>query len=219
MNTNSKAKRILCYGDSNTWGWIPSSAGLERFSVDERWTGILQNLLGNDYEIIEEGLGGRTTAFEDPRSDFPERNGARTLPVILESHLPLNLVILMLGTTDTKEMLNLSTEDTTEGMRKLIRTAKNCKVLKGSLAPKILVVVPPIIKEGTELTLKLFKGGSAKGYGLIEAYGKLAEDEKVFYLNPSQEIEVDEKEGIHLDVENHKKLAKIIYKAIIKCIT
>jgi lysophospholipase L1-like esterase len=214
MNTNSKAKRILCYGDSNTWGWVPSGMGMKRHSIKERWTGILQKLLGENYEIIEEGLAGRTTMFDDPRPEFPERNALKTLPIILETHLPLDLVILMLGTNDTKEMFKLSTEKITKGIQKLVRTIKAHKILEGTSAPKILIVVPPIIDETTDFASNLFKGGYKKTKDLVVSYKKLAENEDVLYINPNTEIKVDEEEGIHIDITNHKKLAELIYEAM-----
>lgn len=214
MNTNDKAKRILCYGDSNTWGWVPSGMGMERYPIDKRWPGILQNLLDDGYEVIEEGLGGRTTMFDDPRPEMPGRNGLATLPIILESHLPLDLVILMLGTTDTKEIMNLTSEQTTEGMRNLVRAVKNYKVLDGVSAPQILIVVPVIVKEEADFASKLFKGGTKKGNELIESYKKLAEDENVLFLDPTKVIEADTEEGVHIDADNHRKLAELIHEKI-----
>lgn len=214
MNTKEKSKRILCYGDSNTWGWVPASMGSERYPIHKRWTGILQTLLGNDFEIIEEGLGGRTTMFDDPRQEFPQRNGLETLPIVLESHLPLDYVILMLGTTDTKQMMGLTSLEITDGMRKLITTVKNFKKIKGGSTPKILVVVPPIVLETTEFASKLFTGGTKKATELVDNYKQLCEAENVFYLNPTDEIKVDKNEGVHIDTENHQKLANLIYQKI-----
>jgi len=214
MNTNDKVKRILCYGDSNTWGRVPSSMGMERYPIHNRWPGILQELLGDTYEIIEEWLWGRTTMFDDPRPEFPERNGTKTLPILLESHLPLDLVIIMLGTTDTKAMMNLSSEKTTEGMQKLIQIIKNYKVLKWTTLPQILIVVPPIVNEKWAIASQLFTGGSKKWHELIESYKTLAERENILYLDPTTEVQVDENEGIHIDSENHMKLAKMIYEIV-----
>ncbi len=184
MNINSRAKRILCYGDSNTWGWVPASMGKDRFLVDKRWTGRLQKLLGADFEIIEEGLGGRTTMFADPRPEFPERNGLVTLPIILETHLPLDLVILMLGTTDTKEMMNLSVQEIGLGMSNLVKAVKDSKLLNNQKTPAVLVVVPPVVKEDAEFAAKLFKGGNTKGMALADTYQEVAKNEEVYYLNP-----------------------------------
>lgn len=215
MDTNNKAKRILCYGDSNTRGRVPSSMWTERYQSTIRRTGALQNLLGDDYEIIEEWLWARTTMFDDPRPEFPERNGLSTLPIILESHLPLDLVILMLGTTDTKEMLNISSEMTAEWMRKLIKTTKNYKILKWSSAPKILIIVPPIVNEQWIVASSLFKWSTVKSNELIELYKKVAEDENVLYLDPTKEIQVNEKDWVHIDSDNHLKLAKLIHEIIL----
>ena len=98
-------KRILCYGDSNTWGLIPGSNPHQRYSIEKRWTGILQNLRP-DLQIIEEGLCGRTTVFEDALR--PGRNGLAVLPILLESHKPLDGAVVMLGTNDCKTVYRAS---------------------------------------------------------------------------------------------------------------
>jgi len=130
--------------------------GLKRFSSKERRTGILQDLLGNEYEIIEEGLGARTTMFDDPRPELPGRNGLTMLPTILDTHVPLDMVILMLGTTDTKPMMQTSSEDIGEGMRKLITTIKEFKLVNDYTPPKILVIVPPIVKDDAEFASTIY---------------------------------------------------------------
>jgi lysophospholipase L1-like esterase len=90
-------RTILCYGDSNTWGYVPlpmaeRTKGIKRYSKDERWTGIIQKELGSDYLIVEEGLNSRTTNLEYPFP--PDRNGKTYLPPCLYSHAPIDLVIL-----------------------------------------------------------------------------------------------------------------------------
>ncbi len=211
MNTNPEAKRILCYGDSNTRWRVPSGMGMKRYTAEERRPGVLQFLLWEKFEIIEEWLWWRTTMFDDPRPELPLRNGLKTLPIILESHLSLDLVILMLGTTDTKEMMNLSPEETTEWMLKLIEIVKTYKVMTNNKTPQILVVVPPIVKEDADFASKLFKWGTEKWNKLVELYEKLALSENIHYLNPTMEVKVDEIEWVHIDSDNHKKLAEIIY--------
>ena len=95
-------KQILCFGDSNTWGLIPKTN--QRYPWGVRWTSILDNELNrhfnNEYRVIEEGLCGRTTVFDDPLRDG--RNSFKLLPTILESHNPVTDVIIMLGTNDCK---------------------------------------------------------------------------------------------------------------------
>ncbi len=190
--------------------------GKERYDAEHRWPGILQKKLGEGYEVIEEGLGGRTTAFDDPRPEFPGRNGLQTLPFVLESHLPLDLVIFMLGTTDAKEMMGLDSAKITEGMKQLIRTVKQFKTLDGSSPPQVLVIVPPILEEKAAFASTLFKGGTAKTKKFIESYSTLAKEEKVLYLNPTDDVHVDPEEGVHIDAKNHKKLAELIYDKIIQ---
>ncbi len=214
MNTNNAAKRILCYGDSNTWGWIPSRMGKERYPIDERWPGVLQQLLGTRYEVIEEGLGGRTTMFDDPRPEFPERNGLKALPAILESHLPLDLVIIMLGTTDTKEMMRKESKDSAEGIAQMIALIKEFRNVNTAPAPQILIIVPPIIDETTLFASKLFSGGTAKAKELRDTYKNVCQEHGAAYLDPTAEIIVDKTEGIHIDSSMHRKLAELVYAKI-----
>ncbi|MGN0772703.1 MAG: GDSL-type esterase/lipase family protein [Candidatus Ventricola sp.] len=110
-------RQILCYGDSNTWGLIPGT--LDRYPWDTRWTGILQSMLcSRGVRVIEEGLCGRTTAFED--TDRAGRNGAAMLPVLLESHCPLDGAILMLGTNDCKSAYRLNPEQIARGAEQCV---------------------------------------------------------------------------------------------------
>ena len=102
-------KNVLCFGDSNTWGFMPESISLpcpERHPHDVRWTGVLARELGGGYRVIEEGQNGRTTVHDDPFA--LARNGKTVLPAILESHKPLDLVVLMLGTNDLKAVYGVS---------------------------------------------------------------------------------------------------------------
>ena len=109
-------KTVLCFGDSNTWGYSPVDG--TRYPLDIRWTGVLQKSLGVDYRIIEEGLNGRTTFInEDER---PLRSGSDVLQIILESHRPLDFVIIMLGTNDLKVEFNLSVEEIAQGAKPFV---------------------------------------------------------------------------------------------------
>ena len=140
-------KRILCFGDSNTWGYNPESQFPEnnapaRFPEDTRWTGRLAQLLGEGYTVIEEGLDNRTTCFRDP--GYYGRSGVDILPVLLESHSPLDMIIIMLGTNDVKTMYSASPHVISAGMERLVHICKNtCSLPYTSSADaKILVVAP-----------------------------------------------------------------------------
>jgi len=110
-------KTILCYGDSNTWGYNPATGG--RFSRDKRWTRVLVQELVDGYYVIEEGLNGRTTALSDP-IEGPHKNGKEYLVPCLESHQPLDLVTIMLGTNDLKKRFSLSAFDIANGAGVLV---------------------------------------------------------------------------------------------------
>ena len=105
-------KTILCFGDSNTWGYNPENR--QRFGPEERWTGILRNSLGEDYRVIEEGLNGRTTLWDDPIEGF--KNGLDYLMPCLESHRPFDLITIMLGTNDLKCRFSVSAFDIAESV-------------------------------------------------------------------------------------------------------
>ena len=113
-------KTVMCYGDSNTWGYNPATQ--QRYPRDERWTGVLQELLGADYRVIEEGLNGRTTVWDDPIEGY--KNGREYLIPCLESQKPLDLVIIMLGTNDLKLRFSLPAYDIAEGAGVLVEIAQ-----------------------------------------------------------------------------------------------
>ena len=108
-------RRILCYGDSNTWGHHPMPDGtVTRYEDDVRWTGVLQECLKGEFRVIEEGLCGRTVMFDDPVA--PDRNGRTFLNCCLQSHQPLDLVVLMLGTNDIRHIFTPSVMEIGLGM-------------------------------------------------------------------------------------------------------
>ena len=145
-------KTILCFGDSIIWGYNPNDA--TRYSFAERWTGFLQQSLGNDYKIIEAALNGRTTVFNDPFNT--SRSGADILPISLESNLPLDLVIIMLGTNDVKAYISGSAKEAAAGCGALLRQVlSSCTEIAGQ-APKTLLLSPPLISKPMELMDTLF---------------------------------------------------------------
>lgn len=109
-------KNILCFGDSNTYGYSPEGTG--RYPRQERWTGILAQRLGPAYRILEEGLCGRTTVWEDPIEG--DKCGIRHLPSCIASHTPLDLVIIMLGTNDFKQRFHVTASDIALSMERLV---------------------------------------------------------------------------------------------------
>ena len=137
------SKTVLCYGDSNTYGYIPETG--MRYDRDVRWSGRLQKLLGSDYSVIEEGCNGRTTVRDDPIDGW--KNGLDYLRPCLNSHKPVDIVILMLGSNDLKETFHVSAEEIAKGAGILVDVIKEFTALKQGYVPKIILVSPPLIGE------------------------------------------------------------------------
>ena len=175
-------KTILCYGDSNTWGYNPETNN--RFEYNERWANILGNLLGNEYNIIEEGLNGRTTVWDDPlRGGF--RGGKTYLLPCLNSHKPLDLVILFLGTNDLKDRFNLSPKDISIGIKLLIKDILISECGVNGNPPKILILSPPVIEEMDENSLFFdeFKHAYNKSRKLAPYIKSVANEFSVYFLD------------------------------------
>ena len=174
-------KTVLCFGDSNTWGYEPLVA--RRYPADVRWTGVLQNSLGDGFRVIEEGLNGRTNVTNE--AERPIRSGLDVLPVILESHRPLDLVVIMLGTNDLKHDFNLSAEQIADGARQVCRCVIDCEYLVDN-PPQILLISPTHVELMTEEEQGLFIGAIEKSRDLAEHYQAVAEDLGIHFLDASK---------------------------------
>jgi lysophospholipase L1-like esterase len=201
-------KRIMCFGDSLTWGWKPTSGGLfaERYARSERWTGVMASELGNSFEVIEEGLNGRTTDIEDPAS--PQLSGAAYLPSAIASHLPLDLVILMLGTNDTKAHFARSPLAITMGISVLLRQIAESGG-RGTVyrAPAMMLVAPPPLGQiSIPFFAELFCGAREKTVELAAQYAAFADILKVPFFDAQLATETSGIDGIHLSKDNNLAL-------------
>ena len=182
MNINPNAVKVLCYGDSNTWGYIP---GLEaRYPVNLRWTGILQQMLGANFWIIEEGLNGRTTNIDDP--DSPGKNGLAYLLPCLKTHNPIDIIILMLGTNDTKHKFKRSISDISEGMAALLDEIKQTAWSSQWSMPQVLLLSPPRIDDSIDLAQEEFLGAGPKSKLLHQSFQFLSEKNDLPLLNVAE---------------------------------
>lgn len=210
MNTNPETIRILCYGDSNTWGANPRED--VRYPANVRWTGILQEKLGNNFEIIEEGLCGRTTVLDDPKEE--NRNGLTYLKPCLISHQPIDQVILILGTNDLKERFNLSAEDIAGNIEKLVLVIKEMGLDKSGNPPKIILISPSSVKEQSDNSAGEFGGAEEKSKQFGRFYQEVATRQGLEFVDISEYITPSSIDGLHLEEEAHAKIAEILFDKV-----
>ena len=199
-------KHIVCFGDSNTHGYCadPSDCadGGSRFNEDERWPCVLQSRLGGDYLVIEEGLSGRTTVFDDPiHGDLA---GTDYISPCLISHEPVDLLIIMLGTNDTKERFGCTAAAIGVAMQRLIRQAQNT-LCWSPAGPNILLVCPPPIGEGF-FDPAMGEGCREKSLGLAEAFANAAALTGVHFTDAA-DCQFNPIDHMHLSRQGHSQLA------------
>ncbi|MBM7585910.1 lysophospholipase L1-like esterase [Bacillus pakistanensis] len=203
-------RRIVCFGDSNTWGYDAKTMG--RFPEGVRWTSLLAERLGEEFQIVEEGLPGRTSVVDDPL--FEGLNGYTYLHPCLMSHAPIELVVIMLGTNDTKERFNLTAYNIAQGITRLSLKAKDTTAgIKGQ-SPNVLVIAPPPIgKEYYEVVGKsMGKECDRKSEKLPEYLKELLEIQNIEFLNTNRLVPMNTVDYMHLDEKGHKLLASLVYE-------
>ena len=202
-------RRILCYGDSNTFGTGP----MDRLGADPihpkvvRWAGVMAAALGDGYDVVVEGLPGRTTVFDDP-VEGEYRNGLRTLQAILESHRPIDLMILMLGTNDLKQRFGLGPQDVALGVQRLLRTTAALGVVG-----RCLVVCPPPVREAGDLA-EIFRGAEARSVGLPDQMARFARENGAAFFDAGTVIAVDPVDGVHYSAESHRALGEALAEIV-----
>ena len=198
---------ILCFGDSNTFGTNPSGG---RWPRDRRWTGLLQRRLGPDAYVIEEGLGGRTTAIEDPLES--DKNGRRHLPVLLRSHRPLDLVIIMLGTNDMKHRFGMLPADIALGAEQLGVLVESYPYGPAYPVPRVMLVSPILIGEG--VARSPFSGFTEDAVGISRALAPLyrahCEAHGWLFLDAAEHAEPSARDQLHMEADGHLALANAV---------
>jgi lysophospholipase L1-like esterase len=198
--------RILCYGDSNTWGYDPASG--ERFAADIRWTGVLGTILASDrFEVIEEGLNGRTTVWEDPIEGH--KNGRQYLIPCLESHRPLDGVVILLGTNDLKKRFSLSALDISLGAAELVGIVQCSRAGPRGEPPRVLMIAPPPVIETGEW-LEMMEGAAEKSLKLSEHFRRRAKERRCGFLDAGGIITSSPVDGIHFEPAAHRKLGEAV---------
>lgn len=212
MNTNPSAKRILCYGDSMTWGYIPNTTH-ERYPVNMRWTGVLQKELGESFEIIEEGLNSRTLNSDDPRPRKQGRNGMIYLLSCLNSHDPIDLVVLMLGTNELKDRFDTSSTQIAKTIEEYIKLITTPREYTPKHVTKVLLISPPILNLEIEYAREKYALSKEKNLSLAKDYQMIAQKHGCMFLNSAEIITVGA-DGVHFNAENHEKLGEKIASII-----
>jgi lysophospholipase L1-like esterase len=206
-------RSLLLFGDSNTHGTraMPDLDGDGRFARDERWAGRLARLLP-DWEVIAEGHPGRTTVHDDP-IEGAWRNGLTVLPSLLESHRPIDVVLIMLGTNDLKARFSVGAGDIALSLERLVRTIRSFEAGPKGAAPGIVLVAPPPILEVGALA-EMFKGGAAKSRDLAARIQEVAKRLGVVFVDAGKLVEVSPIDGIHYDAPANPVLAEAFAKVI-----
>lgn len=205
-------KTIMVFGDSNTWGWNPCNdlvAPLKRWDDDVRWTGILQNALGDDYKVLNEGLNGRTTVWNDPIEEY--RCGKDQIIPALDICAPLDLVIIMIGTNDLKVRYSVSAQDIANGAALILDKTLNQVGAFRNNTPKVLFVCPPPlgpVENG--VFSEMFKGNYEKSTQLSKYYCAVAESRNVAFFDAGTVVKSSDEDGLHLQDDQHKLLGEAI---------
>jgi lysophospholipase L1-like esterase len=202
---------ILCFGDSNTWGYDPVSKG--RFPNDVRWTGVLQAALGPEFRVLEEGLNGRTTVWEDPVEG--DKMGKRHLLPCLESQAPLDLVILMLGTNDTKKRYSAPPSDIAAGVGVLLDIIARSAAGRKGAAPPVLLMCPAPLVTLTEFS-EMFEGGIEKSRALAPLYADLAKTRGCAFFDAGTVVKCSAIDGVHFDRAAHRSLGEAVAEEVRK---
>ncbi len=216
----AESLRVLAYGDSNTWGWVPTAEGYPtvRYSDRQRWSGVLETALGKSATVVNNGLVGRTTDLNALNAvgavagaDF---NGQRNLAEAVASSMPLDWVVIMLGTNDLQVSHQRKPVDIAKvafNMAEQIRTM-SMPLYSKYPAPKVLIVAPPAFGDTSKTPLSgLFSVGEKPSEELGKAFNKISKDHKqVMWLDAGKVIKTDGVDGIHLTAKAHEQLGKAI---------
>lgn len=196
-------KRVVCFGDSNTWGYDAQTGG--RFDDDARWAQVMAGALGEGYQVIEEGVSGRTTVFEDPLNEG--LRGMDYLYPCLMSHSPLDLVVIMLGTNDCKERFSATPQNIADGLDRLIAKAFAAPVWRGE--KRVLVIAPIEIGEAcyrSPVAGEMGAGCVEKSRALPALMKECAGRWGCAFLDSNAYCTVNEIDFMHLDMESHHRL-------------
>lgn len=194
-------KRIVCFGDSNTYGYIPARGG--RYDSTARWTGLLRTMLPH-CEIVEEGLNGRTTVFDD--KNIPGRNGSRALEIVLRDNDPADVILIMLGTNDCKCRFHTDAGMIANGMEILVS-----QIRLFDPNTRIVIIAPACLTEESTADGSFDQHSLQTAAELRDSYRRLALRTGCGFIPACDSIVPDSADGVHLSPEGHRRLARLVY--------
>lgn len=203
-------KKILCYGDSNTFGFNPQNC--TRYDKNTRWSGILSKLLENKFEIIEEGMNNRTGFFKNPEG--LKQSGSEYLPIYLQNHKDIDICILALGTNDAQFFYNLDCQNTKKGLENLI------SIIKDTNSNTQIIIIPPVkITENilhSGFSLMFNKNSIDTIKQVFPIFEQTAKDNNCFYFDFNKIALPSPYDGIHYSEDSHKIIAEALAKFILQ---
>ena len=208
--------RMLCYGDSNTWGYATEPCPDGRYADHERWPRVMGAALGVNWTVVEEGLNGRTTVHADPIEGL-WLDGSSTFTAILRSHMPLDVVAIMLGTNDLKAKFSVGPFDIAGGIGVLLKQLARAEAGRNLGVPKAIVICPPPILNrfgAFEFFGEMFAGGYEKSLRMAGFYEAAAVQCGAAFLNAGKVIATSAYDGIHLDLEMQDRLGKAVAEVV-----
>lgn len=212
----SEPKAVLCFGDSLTWGFDPrGGANFKRYGFTERWTRRLQAELGSSYYVIEDGLNGRTTVFDDPV--IGEMSGLAHLPIALKTHMPLHLAVILLGTNDAKSRFGVNGDEIARCLGRLLEVVSKSNCGPGGKAPHSLVLIPPVMGDvGGSWLEPLFDPVHSREslQQLRDTYPVIAEAFGMQCFDLNQVVAPGTTDGVHFDPDSLRPIASAIAERI-----
>ena len=208
-------KKIVCFGDSNTYGY--NAKTIDRFTEEERWTCLLARHLGGGYHVVEEGLEGRTACLDDPLCEG--LCGFHYLYPCLMTHKPVDLLLIMLGTNDVKERFSCTPANVAKGMERLVQKAMDSRIAFRDGIPNIVLIAPPAIEAGykdTEVYGEMGDGCDEKSRALAPLYEQVAKNMGCHYLDAGKipGVEMNPYDFMHLSLQAHGVFAKFLAEKI-----
>jgi lysophospholipase L1-like esterase len=205
-------KNILAFGDSLTWGFVAGK--FERHPFEMRWPSTLEAGLGGKARVIAEGHNGRTTVFDDPTT-LDDRNGSKALPMLLSTHQPLDLVIIMLGTNDIKYANRCRAFDAAMGMTRLVEIVQKFSFLPSYGSPQILIMSPPALVPTTDEWFNdLWGHAIAESKLFASHYARVAKETGVHFFDAGTVAKADPTDGGHLDADNTKAIGTALVPVV-----